>query len=50
MIKYGMVPLSKNLERAKANETTAIDQHLRRIKLNGLRWLRQAVKESKAEE
>jgi hypothetical protein len=43
MIKYGLVPLGKNVERAREAEYQADGQYIKWIKLNGLIYIRLAV-------
>ena len=43
LIKYGMIPFGKVVEEAKAKMYRAKDHDLRRIKRQGIRWIRQGV-------
>lgn len=49
MIRYGMVPLGKNVERAREAECQADEQYIMWIKKNGLSYLRIGLAEIKAE-
>ena len=49
MIKYGIVPMCKEVERAREAEMLADEHYLKWVKKHGLVFLRLGIKEQKAE-
>lgn len=49
MIKYGIVPMCKEVERVRVEEMAADEQYIRWVKRNGLLLLRIGIEEQRAE-
>jgi len=49
MIKYGIVPMCKEVERVRMEEMKADEQYIRWVKRNGVMLLRNGLEEQRAE-
>jgi len=49
MIKYGIVPMCKEVERVRMEEMKADEQYIRWVKRNGVMLLRIGLEEQRAE-
>jgi hypothetical protein len=49
MIKYGIVPMCKEVERVRGEEMKADEQYIRWVKRNGVMLLRIGLEEQRAE-